>query len=386
MEVTGIFVDQQQLAMLRQQLATETHHAAERLRGLLQPVRETGQGTLFATTEHALNLDSPAQVLAALQALGIPVSNTRRGTLTPLAATSPVVRALLEYRRCSKALTFATSLPGHIHPHTGRIHAHYWQLGAATGRFSCSAPNLQQIPRTVVFRQCFVVPPGSKLVIADYSQIELRVMAELSGDPRMLAAYEAGEDLHRLTAALLLDKPMDQVTRSERQAAKAVNFGLIYAMGAEGLQGYAQHSYGVTLTLEEARSFRERFFVAYGGVAEWQRLIRETMPLTESRTLSSRRRRWAEPPRIAALYNTPVQGGAADIIKRALGLLPQALQGTGAVLVGTIHDEILVEAPEDRASEVAHLLKTTMEQAGQTYLARVPVVADVRIALSWATS
>jgi DNA polymerase I-like protein with 3'-5' exonuclease and polymerase domains len=110
------------------------------------------------------------------------------------------------------------------------------------------------------------------------------------------------------------------------------------------------------------------------------------MPLTESRTLSGRRRQWAEPPRIGALYNTPVQGGAADIIKRALGLLPHALQGTGAAIVGTIHDEILVEAPDDRVLEVAAILKMTMEQAGQTYLARVPVVADVRIASSWATS
>jgi DNA polymerase-1 len=386
MEWTGIGVDQQKLGALRQQLETETHQAAGRLRDLLQPMSATGQGTLFTTTEAVLNLDSPAQVLAALQALGIPVSNTRRGTLTPLAETSPVVRALLEYRRCSKALTFATSLPGHVHPHTGRIHAHYWQLGAATGRFSCSHPNLQQIPRTTAFRRGFIAPPGYRLVIADYSQIELRVMAELSRDPRMLAAYQAGEDLHTLTAALLLDKSMDQVTRGERQSAKAVNFGLIYAMGAEGLQSYAQHSYGVTLTLEEARSFRARFFAAYQGVAEWQQQIREAMPLTESRTLSGRRRQWAEPPRIAALYNTPVQGGAADIIKRALGLLPQALQGTGAILVGTIHDEILVEAPDDRAPEVAHLLKTTMEQAGQTYLSRVPVVADVRIASSWATS
>jgi len=142
----------------------------------------------------------------------------------------------------------------------------------------------------------------------------------------------------------------------------------------------------VTLTLEEARSFRERFFAAYGGVAQWQQQIREALPLTESRTLSSRRRQWTEPPGIAALYNTPVQGGAADIVKRALADLPQALAGTGAVIVGTVHDEILVEVLEDRALEVASLLKTTMEQAGQMYLARVPVVADVRIALSWATS
>jgi DNA polymerase-1 len=318
--------------------------------------------------------------------LGVPVESTSQWELAALAEAFPVVQALLAYRHAKKALTLASSLATHIHLTTGRVHATYWQLGAATGRFSCSDPNLQQMPRTAAFRRCFIAPPGSQLVIADYSQIELRVMAELSSDPRMLAAYQAGEDLHRLTAALLLDKPMDEVTSGERQAAKAVNFGLIYAMGAEGLRAYAQQSYGVTLTLEEARSFRERFFTAYTGVVEWQQQMREAMPVMESRTLSGRRRQWAEPPGIAARYNTPVQGGAADIVKRALGLLPQALQGTGAAIIGTIHDEILVEVPEDRTAEVASILKTSMEQAGQTYLSQVPVVADVRIASSWATS
>jgi DNA polymerase-1 len=386
MELYGIGVDQTHLTALCQQLESETVQAAATLTTLLQAVPSVEQGALFTAPPESINIDSPSQVLTALQRLGVPVDSTSQWQLTALAEAFPVVKALLDYRHAQKALTLASSLPTHIHQTTGRIHATYWQLGAATGRFSCSDPNLQQMPRTAAFRRCFIAPPGSRLVIADYNQIELRVMAELSGDPRMLAAYQAGEDLHRLTAALLLDKAMDQVTAAERQAAKAVNFGLIYAMGAEGLQGYAQHSYGVTLTLEEARRFRERFFAAYGGVAEWQQHIRDALPVTESRTLSGRRRQWAEPPRIAALYNTPVQGGAADIIKRALGLLPQALLGAGAMIVGTIHDEILVEAPEERASEVASLLKMTMEQAGQTYLTRVPVVADVRVASSWSTA
>jgi DNA polymerase-1 len=386
MELSGIGVDQAHLTTLGQQLDLEATHAAATLTTLLQAIPSVEQGALFPAPPEAINLDSPSQVLTVLQRLGVPVESTSQWELAALAETFPVVKALLAYRHAKKALTLASSLATHIHPVTGRVHATYWQLGAATGRFSCSDPNLQQMPRTAAFRRCFIAPPSSQLAIADYSQIELRVMAELSGDPRMLAAYQAGEDLHTLTAALLLDKAMDQVTRSERQAAKAVNFGLIYAMGAESLRAYAQHSYEVTLTLEEARSFRERFFAAYTGVAEWQQQIRETMPVMESRTLSGRRRQWSEPPGIAALYNTPVQGGAADIIKRALGLLPQALQGTGAAIIGTIHDEILVEAPEDRTAEVASILKTTMEQAGQTYLSRVPVVADVRIASSWAAS
>jgi DNA polymerase-1 len=384
MELHGIGIDQAHLTTLGQQLEAETLQAATALTALLHPESETNPAPLFTPPRESINLDSPAQVLQALQRLGVPVESTAQWALAPLATSFPVVQAVLEYRRVRKALTFTQALPKHIHPTTGRIHATYWQLGAATGRFSCSHPNLQQIPRRTDFRRCFIAPPGSRLVIADYSQIELRVMAELSRDPRMLEAYQAGEDLHRLTAALLLDKAMAQVTAEERQAAKAVNFGLIYAMGAEGLRSYAQQSYGVTLTLDEARTFHQRFFAAYAGVAQWQSQIRAALPLTESRTLSGRRRQWAEPPRIAALYNTPVQGGAADIIKHALMALPQALQDTGAFIIGTIHDEILVEAPDDRAPAVAHILKTVMEEAGQAYLAHVPVVADIRIASSWA--
>ena len=217
------------------------HHVirwnVETLTTLLQAVPSVEQVTLFPPPIEPINIDSHSQVLAALQRLGIPVGSTSQWELGSLAETYPVVKALLAYRQAQKAFTLASSLPAHIHPTTGRIHATYWQLGAATGRFSCSDPNLQQMPRTSAFRRCFIAPLGSKLVIADYNQIELRVMAELSGDPRMLAAYQAGEDLHRLTAALLLDKTMNLVTSAERQAAKAVNFGLIYAMGAEGLRG-----------------------------------------------------------------------------------------------------------------------------------------------------
>ena len=384
MELSGISIDQVHLTTLCQQLDVETTQGADALTALLHTPQAAAQAVLFPAPAETINLDSPVQVLHALQALGVPVESTSKWALAPLAEAFPVVNTLLAYRTARKALTIASALPDHIHPVTGRIHATYWQLGAATGRFACSAPNLQQMPRTAAFRRCVVARPGSRLVIADYSQIELRVMAELSRDPRMLAAYQAGEDLHILTASLLLDKPMDQVTKEARQAAKAVNFGLIYAMGAEGLRSYAQQSYGVTLTSDEARTFHQRFFAAYAGVAQWQQRIREAMPVMASRTLSGRRRQWAEPPRIAALYNTPVQGGAADIIKRALGVLPQALDGTGAMIVGTVHDEILVEAPAAQAPEVAHRLKTTMEQAGQAYLQRVPVVADVQIATSWA--
>src|SRR5262249_10942135 len=200
MELAGIGIDQGHLTTLGQQLEVETAEAATTLMGLLHTPQEVEQAALFATPPATLNLDSPPQVLQALQALGVPVERTSKWALAPLAEAFPVVKALLDYRTVRKALTLARSFPTHLHPVTGRMHPTYWQLGAATGRFSCSDPNLQQMPRTTAFRRCVVSRPGYRLVLADYSQIELRVMAELSQDSRMLAAYQAGEDLHCLTA------------------------------------------------------------------------------------------------------------------------------------------------------------------------------------------
>lgn len=153
---------------------------------------------------------------------------------------------------------------------------------------SCGGPNIQQIPRDKQFRACFTAPAGSKLVIADYSQIELRVVAEISKDRRMIEAYRNGEDLHRLTASLLTGKRIEEVLKAERQSAKAVNFGLVFAMGARGLQGYASETYGVDMSLEQAEQFRNRFFQAYQGVAAWHKQLQDHPP-RESRTLAGRK-------------------------------------------------------------------------------------------------
>ena len=161
---------------------------------------------------------------------------------------------------------------------------------------------------------------GYKYVIADYSQIELRVLAELSDDPVMIQAYREGIDLHELTASRVLDKPLAKVSKEERQAAKAINFGLIYAMGAKGLQKYAQNTFGVDMTLDEAEKFRNKFFEVYAGVDKWQKKLDQD-DCREIRTLSGKRRLWQDEPKITELFNTPVQGIAADIIKMALVLL-----------------------------------------------------------------
>lgn len=219
--------------------------------------------------------------------------------------------------------------------------------------------------------------------MADYSQMELRVAAEISGDSKMIQAYQSGEDLHTLTASLMMKISIEEVTKYDRQAAKPVNFGLIYGMGAQGLKDYAKNSYGSEMSLAEAKVFRERFFEAYIGVSEWHAKTKR-MRTRETWTLGGRRRVWEKYPRITELYNSPVQGTAADIIKKALTLLPEVLDGTDSRIIGCVHDEILLETRKENAQRVATILTSVMEEAGRFYLKNVPVLTEARVATSWA--
>jgi DNA polymerase-1 len=244
-----------------------------------------------------INLNNPGELQAALKARGINLESTRHESLSPLSRQFPFLKDLIEYRKASYSLSLVRSLSDHVNPITGRIHPHYHQIRAPTGRMSCSDPNLQAIPREEDFRSCFIASHGHKLIIGDYSQIELRVVAEIAQDKRMIDAFQQGVDLHKLTASIITGKPTGQVTPEDRQAAKAVNFGLIYAMGADGLREYARNTYGVSMTLPEAHSFIKRFFEAYCGVAQWHKSVQEATG-KESRTILGRRRLWAESPKI----------------------------------------------------------------------------------------
>ncbi len=383
MELTGIQLDLDRWQRVGEHLEQQQAAAAAALHKQLGN-KAAVQLDFFGDNESSLNLDSQQQVLQGLKGLGIPVTNTAKNQLIPLAREHPVVQDLLAYRKASKALqAFIYSVPETIHPTTGRLHPQYHQIGAATGRFSCGHPNLQQIPRSREFRSCFVAKAGHKLVIADYSQIELRVVAEISRDETMIDAYRTGQDLHRLTASLIANKTLDGVTKDERQAAKAVNFGLVYAMGARGLKTYAETTYGVAMTLEEAELFRQRFFQAYSGVAAWHKSVKVS-DAQAARTLAGRVHRWRHGASVSGLYNYPVQGTAADIVKQALADLVDALRGCSAKIVGMVHDEIILETAADEASRTAQILKATMEAAGARYLRRVPVVADAMVVENWA--
>jgi DNA polymerase-1 len=248
----------------------------------------------------------------------------------------------------------------HVNPGTGRIHAKFNLAGTVTGRMSCSSPNMQNIPRDPSFRGLFKAPEGRRFAIADYSQMELRVAAILAGEGVLLEAYRKGEDTHVKTAAMLLGKK--EVTKEERQLAKAVNFGLLYGQGARGLQAYAASTYGIEMTLVEAGAYKEAWFDAYPAFGRWHRATdRNAKRSLSVRTPVGRERRW-EPGgyKMTEAVNTPVQGGAAEAMLAALGRLMPALDGLDAVPVAVVHDEIIVEASEADALEVTRVLEASM--------------------------
>ena len=373
MEFNGMLLDRERWEILQVNAQSEFDAAIAQLKHL-------GIDTL------KVNLNSADQVKTALRQLGVKVSSTDKNTLVSLADQHPVVRALLEYRRVSKLRSaFTDTYLKHINPATGRIHASYMQLGCRTGRMSANNPNLQQVPRDVAVRSCFRAALGHKIISADYSQIELRLVAEIAQDFRMIAAYRNGDDLHKLTAALIANKPLDSVTSSERTAAKAINFGLIYGCGAPTLRRTAKSKYDVDLTLEEAKAYRNQYFSHYKGIHIWHmRLMRADFARRlEIRTRSNRRRLWVERPRVTATSNSIVQGTAADILKKALALLPAAIAHTGAKIIGAVHDEILLECPSDTAEEAAKILRSTMIQAGLAFMKQVPIEVDIAIGDSW---
>jgi len=374
MEQAGIRIDVDRL----QRIVTE---AAQRMedatRGFCEAFGMTHE-SLFG--DATMNLHADQQVLAVLQEHGLPLRSVRRSALQPFLSTHPALQHLLDYRAASGDRALESYLKA-VHPVTGRVHPTYSQLAAATGRYSCSNPNMQSFPNTPRHRVCVVPEAEHMFVVADYSQIELRIVAQLSQDQRMLTAFKQNVDLHTLTASILADKPPSQVTREERQAAKAVNFGLIYAMGPQGLANYARHTYGVEMSLQQATRFRQRFFAAYNGVARWHARVQKERP-EFVRTLSGRLRR-VVPWQLTQALNSPVQGTGADILKQALVLIFPVLHDMKARIVGVVHDEILVEAPIDRADEVVQVMNRKMEQAAREFLPDVPCPVQARVTSSW---
>lgn len=377
----GIYLNLDRWQILHERAQAEKEQALQALYAFTG--KPALQQTLWGPAEsRGPNFDSNPYVLKLLRQHDINVSSTAKQELYEH-RKHPLVQALMKYRKAGKAISaFLQPLPGMLHPKTKRLHPQYGQLTAPSGRMSCANPNIQQIPRDPAFRECFNAPPDKSLIVADYSQIELRVAAQIARDERMLAAYQRGDDLHLLTASYLAGKPVDLVSKQERQAYKAVNLGLIYGMGAVGLQQTAQQTYGVDMPMEDAIRFRESFFKTYHGIARWHKELR-TADAAVGRTLSGRRIPYRDNAGLPEKSNLPVQGTAADIIKKALGLLADRLEND-VWIVAVIHDEILLECPTPKAEATARLLQTTMEEAANGILPDVPTTVEAKISASWA--
>lgn len=365
--------------ILKEKIANSTNNKSEQL-------------TLIAKDfdfSEEINLDSPSQLKEALNKADIKVNDTNSNTLKKLLPQYPeILKPLLEYKKVSKLISsFGDSLLKKINPITGRLHGSYWQLGSSAGRFTSSDPNLQQIPRNKEARSCFVASPNHKLIIADYSQIELRIASEVANDKTMIEAYNRGEDLHKLTASIVLNKPLDEVTKEDRQIAKSANFGLIYGASVNGFRGYAESNYGIKLSESEAKKIMDNFFKSYSGLSQWHKKTKSRLynqGVSETRTLSDRIRYFdnASPQQI---LNTPIQGTGADMLKLALGRLVSALKPFNgkARILATVHDEIILEASEDIAEDVARVLSEVMVNSGKEFLKRVPIEADSSIGNNW---
>ncbi|OEH77393.1 DNA polymerase [Cyclospora cayetanensis] len=406
-------------------------------RQILEALRRVGVSHAPSTRQRppAAKADAGAAAADASTTNPFVLTDTGDNTLSRL-SHFPAVAALRNFRRASKAVSaFAERLPRHVNPTTGRIHAQLHQCGAGSGRFSCDSPNLQQIPREAAFRRCFVPaahrlllnlpavpaagaadearaddaaqkfssdeaadaaaalkPPAAptdaahqekwKFLIADFSQIELRIAADIAQDEKMIEAYQKGQDLHRLTASLLLSKPEDKLSKADRQLAKAVNFGLIYGISVPRFREYALSAYGVSLTPAEARAFHANFFKHFRGITRWHQQQKRLMPL-ETRTRSGRRASFDDFSFTKAL-NYPVQGTSADITKESLALLLPRLREVEGQLVMCVHDEIIVQVPERHQERGLEILLHTMKEAGSLFLRRVPCEAEGKIGDSWA--
>jgi DNA polymerase-1 len=385
MERTGVLVD-------RELLRTQSSELAARMLEL--------QAQAHAEAGGVFNVDSPKQLQEILFGkLGIPVSrktptgqpSTAEDVLEELAATYPLPKLILEYRGVAKLKsTYTDTLPEQIDQSTGRIHTSYHQAVAATGRLSSTDPNLQNIPiRTREgrrIRQAFIAPPGSSLVAADYSQIELRIMAHLSGDASLLQAFAEDRDVHQATAAEVFSTPLGEVSADQRRSAKAINFGLMYGMSAFGLARQLGIGRG------EAQKYMDLYFERYPGVKrymeETRRQAREAgfvetvfgrrLYLPEIQSRNAALRQYAE----RSAINAPMQGTAADIIKRAMIEVDAWLQSSRlpAQLIMQVHDELVLEVADAAVETIVTQLRAHMARAASL---AVPLKVDVGIGRNW---
>ncbi len=385
-EANGVLIDDSMLLVQSQELAAK-----------MQSI----EAKAFELADGEFNLASPKQIQEILyDKMGLPVlrktpkgaPSTAEDVMQELAIEHELPRLILSHRGLGKLKsTYTDKLPTMINPRTGRVHTSYHQAVAATGRLSSSDPNLQNIPiRTEEgrrIRQAFVAAPGNVILAADYSQIELRIMAHLSGDEALVHAFTNDLDIHRATAAEIFDLPLEQVSDEQRRHSKAVNFGLIYGMSAFGLAKQLQ------VERKQAQSYIDQYFAQYPGVKAYMDDTRESareqgfvetvfgrrLYLPDINAKNHNMRQYAERTAI----NAPMQGTAADIIKKAMIAVNQcsAYVNSPAKMIMQVHDELVFEVPEDQAQQFGQQVCELMQEVAQL---SVPLIVDSGIGENWA--
>jgi DNA polymerase-1 len=385
MERAGVLLDKDLLAVQSAELGRKMLELEQRA------YQEAGQ---------PFNMSSPKQIGDILFAQkGLPVvkktpsgaPSTDEETLEQLALDHPIARAILDYRGLAKLKsTYTDKLPQMVHPATGRLHTSYAQATAVTGRLASSDPNLQNIPARTAegrrIREAFIAPPGHLLVSADYSQIELRIMAHLSDDPGLLTAFAEDRDIHTATAAEVFGVPLGEVSNDQRRMAKVINFGLIYGMSAFGLASQ------LNLERAAAQAYIDRYFARYPGVADYMKRTREAarsqgyvetvfgrrLYLPEINAKNPARRQGAE----RAAINAPMQGTAADLIKLAMIAVQRWLDAEklGSRLLLQVHDELILEVPEGELDRVRAELPAQMCNVAAL---KVPLRVGVGAGRNW---
>lgn len=399
MELKGVYVDQKKWREIISHLGVRREEIAKEFQEAIRPYYKVSQTDLFGGVADAININSQQQLMDLFNnRLGLNLPSTGSAILSE--SKHPIVKLLSDYRQYEKLISsFGDSLLEKVNPKTKRLHPEFQQLRAATGRFACNNPNIQQIPRNseeAPFRECFNPEPGYKLVVSDYSSFEMRILADLSGDEKFIYALENGLDMHSYTASLMFGLEYSDDFKKhypgERQAAKALGFGLMYGMGAGGLAGR------LGVSKEKGQEYMDKYFASYPSVGGFLDSLAKNAVKDGYASTPLGRRRWFKRPdksdpdykrKISSIQrqakNHPIQGTNADAIKVALVYVQERIErdNIDAAIILTVHDEIACEVREDQAEDFATILSDEMVRAAKLFITKVPVISEPFVGDVW---
>ena len=347
-----------------------------------------------ATVIPMINFSSYVQAKYVLNCLGVPLETTNAKEMRLYAYDFPVIKHILDYREAVKRKTsFGEEFLAHVRKESNTIHTNYNQLGAATGRFSSDAPNLQNIVADPRYREPFIARNGYLLATSDYSNIELRIIGEASKEPRFIEAFNRGDDLHKTTASLIFDTPIDQVTKDQRKIAKSLNFAVVYGTSAKGL------AYNFNMPLDKARELLKKYFDAYPVLAVFLKMFgQRCLDKGYTVTLGGRKRflsfelnpaaqeQYKEQGKaLRQAVNTLPQGTSADMIKQALIFMyynnPFGLENFRPLL--TVHDEIVVEFKQEILEQAKEFISDCMKRSGELFMKLIPTAFNISVGNFW---